>query len=165
MLVRLAVATPSDASGIAALHAVVAEHLTAEFGEGHWSRAPSERAVIAELRRSTVYFARGMGKVIATLALTTRKPWAIDKTYFSLAEKPLYLTSMAIDPSLQRQGIGRRCMEEAVTVARSWPADAIRLDAYDAPAGAGGFYARCGFREMGRVVYRKTPLIYYELAV
>ena len=165
MRVRLAVATPSDASGIATLHAAVAQRLTAEFGEGHWSRAPSERAVIADLRRSTVYFARGLGKVIATLALSTRKPWAIDKTYFSPAENPLYLTSMAIDPSLQRKGIGRRCMEEAVTAARSWPADAIRLDAYDAPAGAGGFYASCGFREVGRVVYRKTPLVYYELVV
>jgi len=165
MRIRLTIATPGDASEIAALHATVARHLTAEFGEGHWSRAPSERAVTAEMRRSTVYFTRGLGKVIATLALTTRKPWAFDKTYFSPAEKPLYLTSMAIDPSLQRKGIGRRCMEEAITAARSWPADAIRLDAYDAPAGAGGFYARCGFREMGRVVYRKTPLIYYELAV
>jgi GNAT superfamily N-acetyltransferase len=161
----LAVATPSDASGIAVLHSAVAERLTAEFGQGHWSRAPSERAVLADLRRSTVYFARGRGKVIATLALSARKPWAIDKTCFSPAVKPLYLTSMAIDPALQRKGIGRRCMVEAAAAARSWPADAIRLDAYDAPAGAGGFYAKCGFREVGRVVYRKTPLVYYELVV
>jgi hypothetical protein len=46
---------------------------------------------------------------------------------------------------------------------RAWPGDAIRLDAYDAEAGAGKFYAKCGFRERGRVVYRKTPLIYFEL--
>ena len=38
----------------------------------------------------------------------------------------------------------------------------IRLDAYDAPAGAGPFYSRCGFREMGRVIYRKVPLVYFE---
>ena len=36
------------------------------------------------------------------------------------------------------------------------------LDAYDAKAGAGGFYARCGFAERGRVVYKGDPLIYYE---
>ena len=29
-------------------------------------------------------------------------------------------------------------------------------------AGAGPFYEKCGFTEMGRVTYRITPLIYYE---
>jgi hypothetical protein len=29
-------------------------------------------------------------------------------------------------------------------------------------AGAGGFDARCGFAERGRVVYNDDPLIYYE---
>jgi hypothetical protein len=47
-------------------------------------------------------------------------------------------------------------------VARTRTVDAIRLDAYDAEAGAGPFYARCGFREVGRVLYRSTPLVYYE---
>jgi len=32
-----------------------------------------------------------------------------------------------------------------------------------AQAGAGGFYARCGCIERGRVTYRKAPLIYYEM--
>jgi len=40
---------------------------------------------------------------------------------------------------------------------------AIRLDAYDAEAGAGRFYARCGYTELGRAIYRSAPLIYYEL--
>ena len=62
-----------------------------------------------------------------------------------------------------REGIGRRCMVEVVKFARAWPADAIRLDAYDAEAGAGPFYARCGCAEVGRVVYRNAPLIYFEL--
>ena len=51
------------------------------------------------------------------------------------------------------------------SVARAWPADAIRLDAYDADAGTGEFYRKCGFRECGRRVYRGTPLIYYELVL
>jgi hypothetical protein len=54
-------------------------------------------------------------------------------------------------------------MEDARTIAESWPADAIRLDAYDAKAGAGSFYSKCGFHERGRVVYKGDPLVYYEL--
>jgi GNAT superfamily N-acetyltransferase len=56
-------------------------------------------------------------------------------------------------------------VEEALRLARAWPADALRLDAYDAEAGAGTFYRKCGFREVGRVTYRSDPLIYYELLV
>lgn len=48
-------------------------------------------------------------------------------------------------------------------MAKVWPADAIRLDAYDAKAGAGGFYARCGWTKRGHATYRGAPLVYYEL--
>jgi GNAT superfamily N-acetyltransferase len=68
---------------------------------------------------------------------------------------------MAVQPALQRRGIGRRLLDYSAEVARDWPAEAIRLDAYDADAGAGGFYAHCGYREAGRVTYRGTPLVYY----
>src|ERR1035437_7340522 len=34
---------------------------------------------------------------------------------------------------------------EVERIAKAWPADAIRLDAYDAEAGAGPFYASCGW--------------------
>jgi len=71
----------------------------------------------------------------------------------------------AVDPSRQRRGIGRRLVAEAIAMAREWPADAIRLDAYDAPAGAGPFYAKCGFREVARVIYRTVPLVYYERVI
>ena len=89
----------------------------------------------------------------STDRLTTRKPWAIDTRYFANSRTPLYLLAMAVTPAKQRQGIGRRCMEEAKRIARAWPADAIRLHAYDAAAGAGPFYARCGSTEVGRATY------------
>ena len=59
-------------------------------------------------------------------------------------------------------GIGRRCLEHARPLPRTG-GEAIRLDAYEGPAGAGEFYAKCGFMERGRVSYRKTQLIYYEM--
>ena len=69
---------------------------------------------------------------------------------------------MAISVAHQGRGLGRLAIEDARAVARAWPADAIRLDAYDASAGAGGFYAKCGFQERGRVIYRRVRLAYYE---
>jgi GNAT superfamily N-acetyltransferase len=70
---------------------------------------------------------------------------------------------MAVSVAHQGQGLGRHALDDARAAALAWPANAIRLDAYDAEAGAGGFYARCGFKERGRVVYRGDPLVYYEL--
>ena len=163
MRLNLKLATVEDAAALAALHTAVAEHLTVQYGTGPWSGKTSEKGVLYAMRTSQVFVARERGKIIATLRLTTKKPWAIDKSYFTTVKKPLYLLAMAVTPAKQRQGIGKLSMKEVTRIAKAWPADAIRLDAYDARAGAGGFYARCGFKEVGRVIYRKAPLIYYEL--
>jgi GNAT superfamily N-acetyltransferase len=154
-----------DAPELAALHTAVADHLTDLHGQGPWSGETSEKGVLYAMRQSSVFVARQGREIVGTLRLATKKPWAIDAKYFSKCNQPLYLLAMAILPQKQRQGLGRRCLDEALEIARAWPADAIRLDAYDATAGAGGFYARCGYSERGRVTYRNTPLIYYERLV
>jgi GNAT superfamily N-acetyltransferase len=147
---------------IAALRVATARDLTTRFGRGHWSGEASERGVLAGMRQSKLWVARRGKVVVATFRMSTAKPWAIDKVYFAKSMHPLYLTDMAVLPNLQGQGIGRRCLAKAVEYAKAWPADAIRLDAYDAEAGAGEFYAKCGFREVGRVAYRGVPLTYFE---
>jgi GNAT superfamily N-acetyltransferase len=114
---------------------------------------------------SRILIARSNRRIIGTLRLATKKPWAIDISYFTPADKPLYLTGMAVHPSLQRTGIGRQLLKQAEAIARAWPADAIRLDAFDAEAGAGSFYAKCAYREVAHVVYKNDPLIYFELIV
>jgi GNAT superfamily N-acetyltransferase len=163
--VELKPATEADVVAIARLRAAAAEALTAAFGRGHWSSAGTENGVRLDLRKPGLFIARRGRRLIATLRLAPKKPWAIDPAYFTACRFPLYLTNMAVHPDLQRTGIGRACLDDVVRIAREWPADAIRLDAYDANAGAGGFYARCDYREVGRVVYRSVPLIYYERLV
>jgi GNAT superfamily N-acetyltransferase len=161
--VALEKAHAQDVPAIARLRTAVAERLTRDFGQGHWSQGGSENGVVRDMAIPGLYVVRDGAQVVATLRLAAKKPWAIDPAYFSNCKSPLYLTSMAVEPDRQRQGIGRACMIDALRIARERSADAIRLDAYDAAAGAGAFYEKCGFREVGRVVYRTTPLIYYEM--
>jgi GNAT superfamily N-acetyltransferase len=163
MQITFTLGGPADAPSLAALRAEAARDLTRRFGEGHWSTEPTERGAVADLRNAEVWVAHRGKHTVGTFRLATRKPWAIDTDYFTACRRPIYLTNMAVHPELQHRGIGRRCIEHAIERARLWPADSIRLDAYDAKAGAGGFYEKCGFREVGRVVYRLTPLVYYEL--
>jgi GNAT superfamily N-acetyltransferase len=165
MKLTFSIATPDDVPELAALHTAASEDLTRRYGHGFWSSHATERGVLGSFRYARVVVAR-KGKTLAgTLRLANKKPWAIDVSYFTPVKKAIYLTGMAVAPKLQRQGIGRLLLEEAVAQARAWPADAIRLDAFNADAGAGGFYASCGFRETARVVYKKDPLIYFELVL
>jgi GNAT superfamily N-acetyltransferase len=155
-------ATAADAAAIAGVRAAAAEQLTREFGHGHWSSITNEPAVLRDLKASTVLVARDRGKIIATLTLQTKKPWAIDLAYFTPCKKVLYLINMAVHPRRQRRGLGRALMTEALRVAREVNANAIRLDAYAAAAGAGEFYRRCGYRQAGTKTYRGVPLVYFE---
>ena len=156
-------ATPEDVGVIAALQNAAAGALTARFGEGHWSSLVTERGVALSQRHARVRLGRSGKRVLTVVRLATKKPWAIDVSYFTPVKRPLYLTGKAVSVAHQGQGLGRLALEDASAVAQAWPADAIRLDAYDADGGAGPFYAKCGFQERGRVMYRSNPLVYYEL--
>ena len=160
---RIATATVDDAAGIAVVRNAAAEHLTQVYGAGSWSGSISERGVLRGINTSRVLVAYNSNEVVGTLRLATRKPWAIDPSYFAAVERPVYLIDMAVAPHAQRRGIGRQLLQAAVRTAEGWKMQAIRLDAYDHAAGAGPFYARCGFTEVGRNTYRTTPLVYYQL--
>jgi len=152
-------ATLDDVAAIAGLQNAAAGALTARFGPGHWSSLVTERGAALAQRHARVRIGKDGKRILTVLRLATKKPWAIDVSYFTPVQRPLYLTGMAVSVAHQGQGLGRMALEDACTIAAEWPADAVRLDAYDANAGAGGFYARCGFTERGRMVYKGNPLI------
>ncbi len=156
-------ATSADAAAIAALRIAASRALTEQFGQGTWSYTlESEAGAQADILSSKVLIARGDGAVIATLRLSQRNPWIGDTTFFTPCLTPWFLTSMAVAPKCQRRGLGRTCIDDVKELAAKWGATAIRLDAYDAPAGAGDFYRKCGFREVQRAPYNGTPLVFFE---
>jgi ribosomal protein S18 acetylase RimI-like enzyme len=165
MRIQLQLANDDDAPGLVRLREAVNARLAEEFGQGFWCTKLSEQGALSAVRQAQVYVARHRGGIIATLALAARKPWAISLSYFESREKPFYLTNMAVHPEFQRQGLGCEAIHEARRIALASGGDAIRLDAYDVPAGAGLFYAKCGFTEVARAEYRAAPLIYYEMAL
>ena len=75
---------------------------------------------------------------------------------------PLYVVDVAVAPQAQRRGVGSALMAAARTAATRLGADALRLDAYDDPAGAGPFYLRCDFRPVGGGVHGGVALLYFE---
>ena len=96
-------ATESDVVAIAKLRAAAARHLTSTFGHGHWSAPGTENGVRLDLRKPGLFVARRGRRLIATLRLSTKKPWAIDPAYFTEIGVPLYLTNMAVQPGSPAQ--------------------------------------------------------------
>jgi ribosomal protein S18 acetylase RimI-like enzyme len=158
----LALADATDVPAITAVRNAAAERLTSDFGAGHWSSLAREASVRRHIVESRVLVVRTAQGVAGTLRLATKKPWAINPALFTRVRKAIYLLDMAVHPDWQRRGIGRRLMTGAANFSRAAGFEAIRLDAYDSPAGAGAFYEKCGYAEVGRVEFRGTPLIYYE---
>ena len=155
-------AVAGDAPRIAELRNDAADRLTARFGRGHWSGHVAVEVVAANMERSRVYVLRERDRIVATLRLLPKRPSEYHRPWFTHVRRPVYLYDMAVDPAFQGQGHGRTCLEHAILAARDFPADSIRLDAYDHAAGAGGFYEKCGFHETGRRVYFRAPIVYYE---
>lgn len=119
--------------------------------------------MLRDMKASRVLVARDAGGIVGTLTLQKKKPWTIDLAYFTPSGTALYLTNMAVAPERQRAGVGRALLAEALTTARSLPAETIRLDAYDSVAGAGDFYRKCGYTLVGAKSYCGVPLLYFEL--
>jgi quinol monooxygenase YgiN/GNAT superfamily N-acetyltransferase len=135
------------------------------YGTDRWTTTISERSVARGLKTSRVVVATQRGRIVGALRMETKKPWAIDLRHFTPVTKAVYLHDVNVDPQRQRSGVGRQIIEWAKTVARDWPVEAIRLDAYDGASGGGPFYRKCGFTKVGRAIYRGVPLVYFEFLV
>jgi ribosomal protein S18 acetylase RimI-like enzyme len=155
-------ASEADLPALLRLRLAVGADQAQRFGDQRWSTTITEKSVARGLKSSRVLVARRHGRIVGALRMETKKPWAIDVKYSTSVRKAVYLHDVNVDPGLQRSGIGRHLVDHAKATAQEWPADAIRLDAYDGPSGGGQFYKKCGFREVGRAVYRGVPLVYFE---
>lgn len=160
--ISIVVATARDARPLAALRAAVAQEMTRQHGEGGWSVIPGKATVLRQIRASRVLVARVANEIVGTVRLTSAKLWAFDSSAFAPVSSALYVLGLAVAPSARNLGIGRRLMDAAKAAVPAWPADALWLDAYDGAAGAGPFYRRCGFHEVGRTTFDGVPLIYFE---
>lgn len=162
MPLTISFASEDDIPQLLQLRLAVDADQNRRFGNDRWSTRVSEKSVARALRSSRVLIAKQEGRTVGTMRMDTTKPWAIDLAYFTPVTRAVYLHDVDVEPQLQRTGIGRRLMDRAKAVARELPVEAIRVDAFDGQSGAGPFYEKCGFTEVGRKVYRSVPLVYLE---
>jgi GNAT superfamily N-acetyltransferase len=158
----LSLASESDAEEIAALRNTVAANVAQRSGLSGGAHRTTAKGVLYHRRQGQILIARRKGRIVGSLVLVKKKPWAIDVNYFSSVQSQLYLLSMNVDPALLRKGIGSQLIEYAKTTAKAGGYKAIRLDAFEASPWAVAFYPSCGFNERGRTIYRVARLVYFE---
>jgi GNAT superfamily N-acetyltransferase len=152
----------TEARALAALRTDVAHDMTERFGVGPWSALPSRLIVLRQMRASHVLVARRGRDIVGTVRLALANTALFDARAFTPVDTALYVLGLAVSPSARGTSVGRQIMDAAKDVARSWPAQALWLDTYDNAAGAGEFYRKCGFREVGAGTSDDMPLMYYE---
>jgi len=157
----MALASESDAEEIAFLRNSVAADVAVRSGSSAGSRTTA-KGVLYHLRLGQILVARHKGRIVGSLLLVKKKPWAIDVSYFTPVQSQVYLVSMNVDPALQRKGIGSRLIEYAKSVAKAGGYKAIWLDAFEQAPWAVAFYPSCGFVERGRTIFRVARLVYFE---
>lgn len=156
---------PGRAEECLALSAACAARLTREFGKGHWSGVCTLATWKRRAADKDVMVAEDSGSAVATFMLEERKPGFVSAKKFSEPRDSfLWLTNFFVDPARWREGIGRACMEEMKRLAKTKHRQWIRFDAYAAPAGAGGFYEKCGCVPIDTASPRGCPLLVFELA-
>lgn len=156
-------ARSSDVPAIHRLSRDAADALTRDFGPGHWSKVTTRKTLRKAVDLGSLYVVEADGQVAGTFRLSSTKIPFYRKSWFARPDDPAaYLRDMAIDPAHQRKGLGRAAMAAMERRARAEGLRAIRLDAYDAGAGAGAFYRKCGYTLVHQGNIGATALEYYE---
>ncbi|MEZ0260827.1 MAG: GNAT family N-acetyltransferase [Alphaproteobacteria bacterium] len=103
------------------------------------------------------------GRLLASFTLDTIVADYCKPEWFTHPADPaFYLRSLSVRVDAQGRGVGRAAMAEAENLARKRGMKALRCDAYEGAASAGGFYEKCGFKPLRRGAVNGTPIVFYE---
>lgn len=121
---------------------------------------PTIRKHVAD---KAIWVGEQSGEIVATLRLTDSKIGFYRSAWFGDPDSiARYLMHMAVSPDHQGCGCGTALLRAVEEVALKQGVECIRLDSYDAPAGAGTFYAKAGYTNVHSGEVNGVPLLYWE---
>jgi len=104
----------------------------------HWSWTP--RRVAASLRsRNTIVVVARAGELIAGFAI------------MRYGDEDAHLDLLGVDPAYRRAGVGRRLVDWVENAGLVAGISAVFLEVRELNGAAQAFYARLGYRQLGRV--------------
>jgi GNAT superfamily N-acetyltransferase len=145
--VHLRTATPDEAPAILALR-TAAERWLADRGIEQWHPGEITLAgVTSQARAGEWHLASDNGVACATLRLLWSDPlW----TGIGTQRPAVYVHGLVIDRAYAGQGLGARLLDWAADQGRRAGAEVLRLDCVEINPALRSYYARLGFRQVGR---------------
>ncbi|REE81527.1 acetyltransferase (GNAT) family protein [Paenibacillus taihuensis] len=126
---------------------------------------PNRFVIGRDMKRGTLFGIRDGQRVIGAVVVDRRQSSRYAPLLWSdRAGEPACIHRLAVHPSYQGQGIGKRLLQFAEQHAQQSGGTSIRLDVYTGNPGAVGMYRRAGYAEIGRISFpmRKVPYLCFE---
>jgi len=147
------------------LYHTVAERLRRQ-GIHQWDRYYPNRFVIKQdIAAGCLFGIREQGRIIAAVAVNRQQSDKYAAIRWSDEQgNPAFIHRLAVHPSAQGIGIGKKLLEFAETHARHSGCTSVRLDVYSANANAVSMYERHGYTNKGQIQFpfRKAPYFCME---
>ena len=158
-------AREADLPALFELFRVTSEHLNNRGVEQwQWGDYPNEAIVTDDVRKGKLYCLYGAPGMILAVTVGTETTPVYDQVNWLFGVRPGVFHRLAVHPSLQREGLGRRAVQDVESILISLGCDCLRCDAQIANENAARFYESMGMRRAGTVWFeeRGTTYVGYE---
>ncbi len=158
-------ATLGDVDSLCALYEIAADDLSSQgIVQWQWGKYPNRALVEADVLAGRMYCLYGEpGMLIAVSVDTTPTPAYRDVNWL-FGVRPGVFHRLAVHPSLQDRGYGKRAVEDVITILVSLGCDSLRCDAAEDNRQAENFYRSLGMRMAGKTWFedRQKVFVGYE---
>lgn len=143
-------AEPRDFDRITEFYRYVVDHTEdmARYGRWIYGLHPTDELIRSYVEGGYMYYSESEGKTVAAVALTPFQEEDYHGVEWSLQlndDEVCVVHILCVDPSLQKTGVAKKVMDEAVRIARTSGKKALRLDALCCNEPAHRLYEKYGF--------------------
>lgn len=157
------VASIKNIGAISALISNCAQNLEHQ-GIYQWdSIYPNDELIAQDITKQALYFLAQAEQIIAIMTIDSDQPLEYSSVTWAYSDSPIMVIHrMAVHPNFQGKGIGKGLVRHAEDIARLAKYRAIRLDAFIPNLRAVKLYTALGFRNAGKVTFRKGDFYCFE---
>ena len=118
-----------------------------------YGQHPTDKIILGYIQQNAMYILEENGVILAAVAVTMSQPedyHNIEWQHELMDDEAAVVHILCTNPDYQKQGIGRKMVEECVCLAKKAGKKAVRLDALESNTPAHRMYEAMGFELRGK---------------
>jgi len=123
---------------------------------------PTREIIDEDIKNGSMHLAKENDEVLGIITINQEQPpeWT-SVSWSNKADRIVTVHRLAVKPSRQKQGIGRKLLDHAENYAIRNGYTAIRLDAYSGNLRALRLYEKHRYIRVGQIRFPERPLVFY----